>query len=287
APNAPIFYFRSAEQGRAVLEMSQRFDWSTASGELYIAPQLSDDSDSVFSPALFMIILLRESDEDPFSMYVTVSANASGHPEISYAGLVRDDSRGQAEQRDEAGQAEDQADAERVEPFLSDTRFKFTPLSNTTNFLDYELVLTGEDPTSFELWMTIAFPGHPGKPYLTVRSAVSPAVSEAAIESYTSVKAAKLIMMLRKGAMMRDLVAAYYPDASELDLWRDVGAIKSNSEFMDRLEAAGLTVGRNLFESSLWLQKPTVVEGEATADGAQHARFEALPGMDLRCETSP
>ena len=56
---------------------------------------------------------------------------------------------------------------------------------------------------------------------------------------------------------------------------------------MDRLEAAGLTVGRNLFESSLWLQKPTVVEGEATADGAQHARFETLPGMDLRCETSP
>ena len=283
APNAPPFYFRNSEQARAVLEASKGFDWSTASGQLYIAPQLSDDKDSVFSPALFMIILLRESNEEPFSMYVTVSANASGHPEISYAGLIRDNTRGQEEQRDPAGQAEPQGQAEQEEPFLSDTRFKFTPLSNTTNFLDYELVLTGEDPTSFELWMTIAFPGHPDRPYLTVRSVVSPAVSETVIKSYTGVKSAKLIMMLRKGAMMRDLVAAYYPDASELDLWKDVGAIKNDSKFSDRLEAAGLTVGRDLLESRLWLEKPTVVDG----DDRQAPSIEALPGMDLRCETSP
>ena len=253
------FHFRDPNQGEQVFGITSNIDWSRASGELYIAPKLADGK--VFSPALFAVFLLRETDTSPFSVYLTVSANAAGDPEISYIGLIQP------------------GDARQQEPFFSDTRFKFTPLSDKANYLDYELVMTGENPTSYELWMTLAFPAHANRPYLTVRSIVAPTVSEEALRSYTDVKGADLIMMIRKGALMRDLVAAYYPDASELKLWEDVKAIKGDKEFKNRMEAAGLTVGADLFESHLWLQRPSVVE----TDSEQAPEFEAQPGMDLRC----
>ena len=253
------FHFRDPKQGEQVFGITSNIDWSRASGELYIAPALADGK--VFSPALFAVFLLRETDTSPFSVYLTVSANAAGHPEISYVGLIQPDGTRQQE------------------PFFSDTRFKFTPLSDKANYLDYELVMTGEDPTSYELWMTLAFPEHADRPYLTVRSVVAPTVSEKALRSFTDVKGADLIMMIRKGALMRDLVAAYYPDASELQLWEDVKAIKGDKEFRNRMESAGLTVGADLFESHLWLQRPTVTQ----TDAEQRAEFEVQPGMDLRC----
>ncbi len=258
-----VFRFRDPAQADEVFGATSAVDWSSASGELYIAPPLTDGH--VFSPALFGVFMLRATTEAPFSMYLTVSANASGAPEVSYVGLIRPGTQ------------------RHQEAFFSDTRFRFTVLSDKSNLLNYELVLTGENPTSFELWLTTAFPEHPNKPYLTVRSVVSPTVSEKALESFNKVKAASLIMMLRKGTLMRDLVAAYYPDAKELELWSEVGAIKSDPDFKHDMEAAGLTVGADLFESGLWLQKPTIVDG----DDQSTPGFEVLPGMDLRCETSP
>lgn len=255
------FKLQDPAQADAIFEHSSAIDWAgAASGELYISPKLTDGA--VFSPALFAVYLFRPQPDASFSVYLTISANASGTPESSYVGLIRDGRDGASDYR-------------------SYTGFAFTYLSAKDNLLDYELVMTGEDPTSYELWITTAYPEHPEHPYLTVRTSVLPAVSEQAVASYTQVRGAKVIMMLRKGALMRDLIAAYYPDAPELKLWEEVGAIKADPKFKADLEAAGLTLAAGLFESKLWLERPIA---RARAD-EKPPQFEAKPGMDARCSS--
>lgn len=253
-----LFHFQNPAQAEQVFAATQAIDWSQGSAELFIAPDLEG---GVFSPALFAVILLRPRPTAAISVYLTVSANAGGAPQTAYVGLL-------APKREEA--------------FDSFTGFTFTYLTTKTNLLDYALVMIDEASLSFELWITTAFPEHGDTPYLTVKTAIVPAVSEAAVESFTKIRASKLIMMIRKGALMRDLIAAYYPDASELQLWEDVGAITGDADLKRRLEAAGLTLAASLFERNLWLERPVVRPSEATRPPA----FEDRPGMAMGCRAS-
>lgn len=254
------FQLRDVGQADQIFAHTQAIDWANTTGELYIAPELVGGA--VFSPALFAIYLLRPQANAPFSAYLVVSANAAGDPQTPYVGLLA---------------------ATGAETYASVTGFAFTYLSAGDNLLDYEVVMTGDNPTAYELWIRTYYPDHPDSPYLTVRTAVLPAVSERDVAWYKDVKGVNVIMMLRKGALMRDLIATYYPNASELQLWEDVGALKGDPTFKKRLEAAGLTIAAGLFEPSLWIERPHV---KPTRPGAE-AQFEVRPGMDRRCAPGP
>jgi hypothetical protein len=253
------FNLRNPEQAEQVFAHMQSIDWAKATGELYVAPELVNGK--VFSPALFAIYLLRADPSAPFSSYLVVSANAGGDPESTYVGLTS---------------------TQRQREYESTAGFAFTYLSSKDNLLNYEVIMNGENPTSFVLWITNYFPHHPDSPYLTVRTAVLPAVSEEAVASFKDAKGANIIMMLRKGALMRDLIAAYYPNAPELQLWEDVGALKNDPKFKERLESAGLTIGADLLEGSLWLEKPVV--RPTGSEGPP--QYEVRAGMELRCDAS-
>jgi hypothetical protein len=239
-----------------VFNHTQSIDWAKATGEIYIAPPLVNGK--VSSPALFAVYLFRAEPSAPFSVYFVISANAAGDPQSPHVGLIS---------------------TTREKDYESTTGFAFTYLSSKDNFLNYELVMEGEDPTTFVLWITTAYPDHPESPYLTVRTAFLPAVSEQAIASYKDTKGVGLIMMLRKGAIMRDLVKAYYPDASELQLWEDIGALKDSPKFKADLESAGITVAAGLFEDSLWLERPVV--RQTGSEGPP--QYEVASGMVQQC----
>jgi hypothetical protein len=253
------FKLRDPAQAEQVFNHVQGIDWAgKATGELYIAPTLINGK--VFSPALFAIYLLRADPSSPFSVYLVVSANAAGEPESTYVGLTS---------------------TERTKMYESCSGFAFTYLSSADNLLNYEVIMNGEDPSSFVLWITTYYPEHPDSAYLTVRTAVLPAVSEQAVASFKDVKGTNIIMMLRKGALMRDLIATYYPNAPELQLWEDVGAIKNDPKFKGRLESAGLTMAAGLFERSLWLERPTI---QAPGAGGP-PQYVDHAGMELQCQT--
>ncbi|WP_106089175.1 hypothetical protein [Enhygromyxa salina] len=255
------FALRDSAQAEQVFNHTQGIDWAKqASGELYIAPELVNGK--IFSPALFAVYLFRSEPSAAFSVYLVISANAAGEPQSSHVGLINT-TRETTRERD----------------YESYTGFAFTYISAKDNLLDYELVMDGEDPTTFVVWITTAYPDHPESPYLTVRTAFLPAVSEQAIAAYKDTKGVSLIMMLRKGAIMRDLVAGYYPDAPELQLWEDIGALKNDPTFKERLESAGLTVAAGLFEASLWLERPVV--RPSGSDGPP--QYEVADGAAQQC----
>lgn len=252
------FALRDRAQADEVFNHLQTIDWAgKASGELYIAPELVHGK--VFSPALFAVYLFRADSNSSFSVYFVISANAAGEPQTPYIGLIK---------------------ARHDKDYESYTGFAFTYLSSKDNLLNYEVVLDGENPTAFVLWITTAYPDHPESPYLTVRTAFLPAVSEEAIASFKETAGVSLIMMIRKGAIMRDLIAAYYPDASELQLWEDVGALKDDPKFKERLESAGITAAAGLFEGSLWLERPVV--RPSGSEGPP--QFEVAGGMVQQCD---
>jgi hypothetical protein len=250
------FKLRDAAQAEQIFAHTQTIDWANSTAELYIAPELIDGK--VFSPALFSIYLLRAQAGAPFSAYLVVSANAAGQPQTPYVGLLT------------TAQSQD---------YQSFTGFAFTYLSSNGNLLDYAVVVTGENPTAYDMWIRTYYPDHPDSPYLTVRTQVLPAVSEEDVALYKDVKGASTIMLLRKGALMRDLVKTYYPHATDLQLWEDVGALKGDPTFKKRLEAAGLTLAAGLFEPGLWIERPHVQP--TRADEQPH--YEQRPGMELRC----
>jgi hypothetical protein len=135
--------------------------------------------------------------------------------------------------------------------------------------------MTGTAPLGFDVWITTAYPDHADKPYLTVRASFVPAVSDA-VAAYKDLPGVKLIMMIRKGALMRDLIGKYYPGSSPAQLWKDVGALSSDKSFTDKLAALGLDVAADLFEADLWLEKPEVTSGRPDT-------YEVRPAMELKC----
>jgi hypothetical protein len=247
------FKLTDETQRQQIFALTSAMDWAqNVTGQLFMAPALAGGD--VFSPALFAVYVFRADSSADYSVFLVVSANAAGKPQTPYVGLIK------SERQD----------------YNSVTGFAFTYLSSANNLLNYSLVMTGADPVMFELWITTAYPEHPDKPYLTVRSSFLPAVSAAMIASYKDVPGVKLIMMIRKGALMRDLIATYYPNSSDAQLWQDVGALRDDQKFKDQLAAVGLDVAADLFESDLWLEKPEVAPGRPDT-------YEARPGMELKC----
>lgn len=228
------FLFKDPEQAQAVFAVTKELDFSSSvRGQLFIAPTLKGGE--VFSPALYAVYVLKASEAAPPSVFVVVSANAEGEPETPYVGLIAPDQ----------------------EPYQGETGFAFTYLSTAKNLLNYQFVITDESPLSFDLVISTAFPDHPDQPYLTVRSAFVPAVSEQSVAKYRNSGLTRLILMIRKGALMRDLIRIYYPNSREVELWNDVGAIHG-TKFRNKLEAAGLNLAVGLFDRDLWLEKPKV-----------------------------
>jgi hypothetical protein len=246
-----LFLFKEPAQGQEVFDVTRALDFSKVTGEVFMAPTLKNGD--VFSPALFAVYILRSDANASPSVYAVISANAQGAPETPYVGLI-DPTK---------------------DPFQSETGFAFTYLSTPKNLLSYSLVLKDESPLAFDVWITTAYPNHPEKPYLTVRSTFVPAVSQKAVAKYRDSQLTRLILMIRKGALMRDLVRLYYPNSSEVQLWNDVGAIHG-TRFRNKLEAAGLNVAADLFDRDLWLEKPKV---GATAP----LEFKVAPDAPERC----
>ena len=228
------FYFKDPEQAQAVFAATKALDFSgSVRGQLFIAPTLKGGE--VFSPALYAVYVLKASEAAAPSVFVVVSANAQGEPETPYVGLISPDQ----------------------EPYQGETGFAFTYLSTAKNLLNYQFVVTDESPLSFDLVITTAFPDHPDKPYVAVRSAFAPAVSEQSVTKYRNSGLTRLILMIRKGALMRDLIRIYYPNSKEVQVWNDVGAIHG-TKFRNKVEAAGLNLAVDLFDRDLWLEKPKV-----------------------------
>lgn len=225
------FHFKEESQADEVFEHTSKLDFSSVNVELFIAPKLYGGS--IFSPALFAVYVLRPTQGAAPAVYTVVSANAQGEPQTTYVGLVEG------------------TDA----PYKSETGFAFTYLSTAKNLLDYKFVLTKDKPLSFEVWITTAFPDHPDSPYLTVRSSFVPAVDQETVRHYRESPMTRLILMIRKGALMRDLIKLYYPGSKAVELWNDVGAIHG-TKFKQKLEALGLDLAVGLFDRDLWLEKP-------------------------------
>lgn len=250
-----IFLFKDLVEQGAVFAVTKELDFNKVTGELFIAPTLKGGE--VFSPALYAVYLLRAEDGASPSVYVVVSANAQGEPETPYVGLMN------------SGQA----------PYQSETGFAFTFLSTTKNLLNYRLEVTDESSLAFEMVITTAYPDHPESPYLTVRSTFTPAVANETVAKYRDSRLTRLILMIRKGALMRDLIRLYYPNSKEVQLWNDVGAIHG-TKFRNKLEAAGLNLAVDLFDRDLWLEKPK-------SGGNAPLEFKVAPGLVKECPAEP
>lgn len=247
------FRWQDAAQGEEVFAVTSAYDWSKVKGELFIAPTL--EGGGVFSPALFAVYMLKPTENAPYGAYVMVSADAQGHPDTPYVGVISD----------------------KRKSYKSYAGVTFTYLSSPENLLNYEVALLGTEPLSFDLWISMAYPDHPDQPYVTVRSPFVPAASEEMVSTFKDSSTAMTVMLIRKGALMRDLIELYYPDSEESELWNKVGAIHEDEEFQASVEASGLDVAVDLFDSDLWLEAPVV--------GAEHPTTYTLrPGMKLRCK---
>jgi|GEM_PF-1887620 len=244
------FIFEDPAQATELFTRLAAYDWDKMNGDVFTAPRLHGGE--IFSPALFAVWVLREDGSDDPGVFVVVSANAQGDPETPYVGLIGHEGQ-----------------------YKSQTGFAFTYLSTAKNLLNYRYEAVAEEPLSFRLWIDTAYPDHPDKPYLTVRSSFLPAVSKARVSHFKNGPATRLIMMVRKGALMRDLVKLYYPHSSDVELWKDVGAVHGTG-LKEQLEAAGLSIAADLFDKNLWLEKPKV-------GGTFSHEFKLPAGLEERC----
>ncbi|MEM8909443.1 MAG: hypothetical protein AAGD05_16470 [Bacteroidota bacterium] len=232
-----MFHLTDRDQANAVFDVTSALDWTTAQGELLITPNLAFGS--VFSPALFSVYFFGPSQGAPMNIFVFVTADGFGNPEKPFIGLVPDPS------------------APKKTIYASINRFAFTYLSSKQNPAKYWLEIDQDNPLNFTLNTLTFFTPHPNSPYIEVNanfSAHAPAL-EASLFRY--IPGVSTFLMLEKATLMRDLVKAYYPDSTSLQLWNDIGAIKGTG-ILDELMALGLDLVADIFEHFVWEEKPTV-----------------------------
>lgn len=246
-----LFLFLDRAQSNAVFAVTSQLDWGKkVSGQVFVAPELHNGQ--VFSPALFSTYIFKKDDTSKYSVFVIISASAQGVPTTPYAGLIEDQSA----------------------LYKSKTGFSFTYLSTSENLLNYRFIMETEAPLLFDLRITTAYPAHPQSPYLTINSKFTPIATDQKVERYLKSKVTRLLLMVRKGALMRDLIKAYYPDSSAAQLWVDVGALSQSTGFVAKLKAAGLDLAVDVFARDVWLEKPRVTS--AGADKADNLQFRAI-----------
>lgn len=246
-----LFLFLDRAQSNAVFEVTSKLDWdSQVSGQVFLAPELPRGQ--FFSPALFSTYVFKKDAISKYSVFIIISANAQGVPTTPYAGLI------------------DDGDA----MYKSETGFSFTYLSTNKNLLNYRFIMGGEAPLAFDLRITTAYPAHPEQPYLTVDSKFTPIATDQKVDRYLKSRATRVLLMVRKGALMRDLIKAYYPNSSAAQLWVDVGAITRSRGFKAKLQAAGLDLAVDVFAKNVWIEKPRVET--ASEDTAAPMQYRTL-----------
>ena len=246
-----LFLFLDRAQSSAVFAVTSKLDWdSKVSGQVFVAPELHNGQ--VFSPALFSTYIFKKDDAAKYSVFVIISASAQGVPTTPYAGLIEN----------------------KEAMYKSKTGFSFTYLSTNENLLDYRFIMESEAPLSFDLRITTAYPAHPQSPYLTINSKFTPIATDQKVERYLKSKVTRLLLMVRKGALMRDLIKVYYPKSSAAQLWVDVGALSKSTGFAAKLKAAGLDLAVDVFARDVWLEKPRI--SAAGVDAAGDLQFRAI-----------
>jgi hypothetical protein len=120
-------------------------------------------------------------------------------------------------------------------------------------------------------------------------STYGPIVEDEKLEKFLKSPSTKVMQMIKKASLLKDLFHMYYPGESEAELWYDLQAIKRDTDFVDKLEAAGLTAATDVFGRDLWTQKPTTKAGEDKApkttesEGTEPASTEYRPLESRPC----
>lgn len=231
------FALTHKEQGDEIFELVSGYDWDEVKGELFMAPELAFGS--VFSPALFAVFFFGKEQGSPKDVFFIITADGGGKPQKPFIGLVSNPSDS----------------SKKV--FDSTNRFAFTYLSSKENLLKYWLEMDEDTTQGFSMGIQTFYPNHPDTPYIEVISDFSAHVPHVDIEFFRKTPFLKTFMMLQKGTLMRDLIKAYYPNDSSLDLWRKVGALKRGHPRLNKKLAKILDEIADLFDIFIWIDKPT------------------------------
>lgn len=229
------FQFHDPAQADSVFEFTRKLEWgSKVVGDVFVAPELHGGK--YFSPALFATYVFRANEDSRYSVFLVIAATGRGAPAHPYIGLI-----------------------ENGEPtYRSTMRTVFDFLSTGDNLLRYRLVVNDENPLVLSLFMSTAYPTHPDTPYITIMSTYGPIVEDEKLHKFLKSPSTKMVQMIKKASLLKDLFQVYYPEESEAELWYDLEAIKRNKGFIADLEAAGLTAATDVFGRDLWAQKPTI-----------------------------
>jgi hypothetical protein len=226
-----------ADEVDAVFNVTSALDWSTVQGALFLTPDLFGGA--VFSPALYSVYFMGATESD-MNIYFFVSADGQGNPEQAFVGLVNPISDPQKN------------------VYNSTNRFAFTYISSPDNPVRYWLE-ANDGLQDFNLAVQVFYPTHPD-PYIDVNSSFSAQVSPGQIAYFKDIPGISTILLIQKGTLMIDLVKAYFPDSTSVQLWYDIGVLPGETGIINELKAIGLDVMSGIFGGNVWTEKPTVVE---------------------------
>ena len=240
------FALSDPEQEASLFAVVSAWNWDEVQGELFLTPDMAFNQ--VFSPALFAVYFFSTASDPTNKVFLIVSADGNGTPTAPFVGLVNP------------------ADKPQQQTYSSTSRFAFTYLSSTDNPMRYwidDLGAEAGEQIRFNLTIETFFPDHPKTPYIEVITEFCAQVPEADIGFYKDVPFFKTFLMLIKGTLMRDLIKAYYPNSSSVELWIAVGALQKGHPILNELAAIGLDALADIFDLFVWKEKPTVVGAQA------------------------
>jgi len=226
-----LFGFADPKQENETFDIVSNWDWNKVQGKLFLTPDMAHNN--VFSPALFSVYFFGADENAPMNIFMIVSANGNGDPTAKFLGIVN-----------APGHSKENV-------FRADSRYAFTHLSSKANPMNYWMDMRGDAQEGFVLGMQTFFPKHPKKAYIEVISDFCAQVPKDHLRFYQRNPFLKTFLMLVKGTLMRDLIKAYYPNESSLDLWIQVGAIQRNQKFK-KLIAKILDGIASIFDFFVW-----------------------------------
>lgn len=227
-----------ADEADAVFNITSALDWTTAQGALFITPDLFGGA--VFSPALYSVYFIGAPDS-LMNIYLFVSADGQGNPEQAFVGIVNTPSTPQKN------------------IYNSTNRFAFTYISSPLNPVRYWLDSNDDNLLDFNLGVQVFYPSHPD-PYIDVNSSFSAQVSPGEVAYFKDIPGLSTIMLIQKGTLMIDLVKAYFPDSTSVQLWYDIGVLPGETGIINELKALGLDLMSSIFGADVWTEKPTIVQ---------------------------
>ena len=226
------------EQADAVFAITSSWDWkNSVQGELFMTPSLA--CGSVYSPALYSIYFFGADENAPKNIFLFVTASGKGAPEQPFIGIV--------------------STTPKEHIYTSVNRFAFTYISSTENPVKYWMNINQDNLADFTLGIHTFYVGRPDVPYIEVNAEFKARVPIAQVRHFEKTPGYKTLLMLHKGTLMKDLVKAYFPNSSDVQLWEEVQALKGNHPLVNELKAIGLDILSDIFSAHVWEEKPTVV----------------------------